>query len=144
MELPKELRLIIYEFVFHDILSGIATLYPPRTPRKRHLDQEEAPDLLPPKAARKDRAKRVLALIHACHAFHAESIGIGTKLVAALKSSINDEVEAHEKWLKQPGVAGGCVHMGTTDFRRQLRELRSMKKLLCNRCREKMTAPEWT
>lgn len=75
MELPKELRLIIYEFVFKDILSGPPLRYPLRP---------YGYDFHTP--VMKRRLKRVLALVHTSHSFNTESIGIGRRLVAALRS----------------------------------------------------------
>jgi len=121
MELPKELRLMIYEFVFQDILNEISAPHYPLRPGEYDVR----------KPAMRDRLRRVLALIHTSHAFHAESRRIGRKLVSACKAYVKDGFDGAR--YKRRGEMGGGRVRATIHAKRRLRELRSMRKLLCNR-----------
>jgi hypothetical protein len=122
MELPTELRLMIYEEVFQDVLSGCPLSYPLRPGwYECHY------------IATKRRLKRVLALGHTSHTFNAESIGIHKKLVAAMKSSIYEMLDEHKQCCRRASEVGEHVLSVTADARGRLRELKSMEKLLRNR-----------
>lgn len=121
MELPKEMCLMIYEFVFQDILNGVSPVrYPSRPGENAAL-----------KVAMRDRLRRVLALVHTSHTFHTESIGVGQKLVAAFRASIKDGFDG--SWYRRPGEEGDQVISATMDAKRRLRELKSMKLLSYDR-----------
>jgi hypothetical protein len=95
VELPKELRPIIYKFVFQDTLGGPPLRYPLR-PYGCGFHEPVMKCCL----------KRVLALVHISHSFNAESSVIGRRLVATLRSSAQDEYDEHKELHRQAGELG--------------------------------------
>ena len=121
MDLPKEMRLMIYALVFQDILNEISPLPYPLRPGEYDTR----------KPGMRDRLRRVLALVHTSHTIHVESRRHGRKLVAARKAYVKDGFDG--AFYKRPGEMGGGILMATIVAKRRLRELESMKKLLYNR-----------
>jgi hypothetical protein len=130
MQLPKEMRLMIYELIFQDILND--TFIPRfRQKKKKRLHKKKVHDPTVNCSAESSRSlERSLALAHTSRAFRAESRDVGEKLVAALTSSI---IDGFDEWgLYMLGAGMGTLD-ATLEAMRQLCELMRIEDLLYQR-----------